>query len=284
MLAFLDGRYPDALNAAAEAEPVLGAAMALPIEPTYPLFHALYAGALYPGAAAEQSSRRGRAFWRHGEEVRIVDQALSREFPPSSCAGLAELARIEGRDSEAMHHYEEAIRSAREHCFIQHQALAYELAARFHAQTVVVETSPIPIFSMHGPATNAGGQKARFVNWRVYTRSCEHDPSSHDSTIATSDEQLDLATVVNVSRAIFSGIDLNELIRTLMVLALEHAGAEPRLADPRASATPCVSKRKRRRRKTLSRSACRECLLPVHDLPESVLRYVVRTRDSPVAR
>ena len=45
----------------------------------------------------------------------------------------AEVARIEGRPAEAMDLYEEAIRSARDNGFIQQEALAFELAARFYA-------------------------------------------------------------------------------------------------------------------------------------------------------
>jgi tetratricopeptide (TPR) repeat protein len=133
MLAFLDGRYPDALNAAAEAEPVLGAAMALPIEPTYHFFHALTLAALYPGAAAEQQQAWARILDVTVKKFESWTGHCPENFRHRHALVLAEFARIEGRDSEAMHHYEEAIRSAREHGFIQYQALAYELAARFHA-------------------------------------------------------------------------------------------------------------------------------------------------------
>jgi len=51
------------------------------------------------------------------------------------CALLsAELARLEGRDSDAMRLYEEAIRTARENGFVQDEAIANELAARFYAR------------------------------------------------------------------------------------------------------------------------------------------------------
>ena len=45
----------------------------------------------------------------------------------------AEIARIEGRDAEAMRLYERAIRSARANGFLHNEALAYELAARFYS-------------------------------------------------------------------------------------------------------------------------------------------------------
>src|SRR5262249_51337632 len=46
----------------------------------------------------------------------------------------AEIARIEGRPLEAMDLYERAIGSARANGFVHHEALAYELAARFYAR------------------------------------------------------------------------------------------------------------------------------------------------------
>ena len=45
----------------------------------------------------------------------------------------AEIARIEGRELDAERLYEAAIQSARENEFVQNEALANELAARFYA-------------------------------------------------------------------------------------------------------------------------------------------------------
>jgi hypothetical protein len=47
----------------------------------------------------------------------------------------AEIARLNGRELDAMRQYEDAIRLAREHGFLQDEALAYELATRFCAAT-----------------------------------------------------------------------------------------------------------------------------------------------------
>ncbi|HJL05379.1 MAG TPA: serine/threonine-protein kinase PknK [Polyangiaceae bacterium LLY-WYZ-15_(1-7)] len=44
----------------------------------------------------------------------------------------AELARVEGRDGDALGHYDAAIEAAREHGFLHEEALANELAARFY--------------------------------------------------------------------------------------------------------------------------------------------------------
>ena len=56
ILAFLHGHYAEALDAARLAEPMLGAAMATPIEATHHFYYALTLTALYP--ARRRTSRR----------------------------------------------------------------------------------------------------------------------------------------------------------------------------------------------------------------------------------
>ena len=56
LLAFIHGRHTEALEAAVLAEPMLSAAMAMPIEATYHFCHALTLTALYPGAAPAQQA------------------------------------------------------------------------------------------------------------------------------------------------------------------------------------------------------------------------------------
>ena len=51
-------------------------------------------------------------------------------------------------------------------------------------------------------------------------------PSSPTATIGTPVEQLDLGTVIKASHAVSGEIVLEKLIETLLVIAVEHAGAE----------------------------------------------------------
>jgi PAS domain S-box-containing protein len=281
MLAYIDCRYADALHAAAQAEAVISSVMALPIEATFHFFHVLTLTALYPDASAQQQ-RAFRAIldaklpkfemWAtHGPENYGNRLALVR----------AELARIEGRDAQAMRHYEEAIRSAREHGFIQNQAMAHELAARFHASRGLSSLAENGLMMARACYERWGAEGKLRQLERLYPRFAgrsAHQPTNLDGTVATSVEHLDLATVVKVSQSIFSGVDLKELVHTLMVLALEHAGAnrgllmlargDDLLIEAEAStAHTAVDVRLPRARTTAGQ------------LPESVLRYVVRTRD-----
>ena len=102
------------------------------------------------------------------------------------------------------------------------------------------------------------------------------DPTS---TILTPSETLDLATVMKLSQAISGEIVLERLINTLMRAAIENAGAERGLlilaqgdeyrtvAEATAgSDTVAVGPR--------------QTSVTVTDLPESILHYVARTKDS----
>src|SRR4029077_9167907 len=128
ILAVLYGRYTEALAAAEQAEPVLGAAMAMPIEATYHFFHALTIAALYPTAAAVEQEHYRRLIDEKTAKLQIWAEHCPENYRNRHALVSAEIARIEGRDVDAMRLYEEAIRSAHENGFLHNEAIASELA------------------------------------------------------------------------------------------------------------------------------------------------------------
>ena len=81
------------------------------------------------------TSSRG---WRnlltaHREQLREWADNYPPTFSDKHALVSAEIARIEGRDADAMRLYEQAIQSAREHGFVQNEGVAHEVAARFYA-------------------------------------------------------------------------------------------------------------------------------------------------------
>ena len=99
------------------------------------------------------------------------------------------------------------------------------------------------------------------------------------STIAAPVEQLDLATVIKVSQAISGEIVLEKLLDTLMRTAIEQAGAERGLlilsrgAEQRIAAEATTDG-------DLVTVHLRDEDVAATVLPESVLHYVLRTRES----
>jgi GAF domain-containing protein len=122
--------------------------------------------------------------------------------------------------------YEEAIRTARKNGFVQDEAIANELAARFY-ETMRYQT-----------IAEAYLRNARscYLRWGALSKVKQLDqgyPAIEEqawldptTTIGTPIGQLDLETVIKASQAVSGEIVLEKLIETLMVLVLEHAGAE----------------------------------------------------------
>ena len=67
------------------------------------------------------------------EQLREWAENYPPTFADEHASVSAEIVRLEGRDADAMRLYEEAIRSAHDHGFVQNEGLAHELAARFYA-------------------------------------------------------------------------------------------------------------------------------------------------------
>jgi GAF domain-containing protein len=92
-------------------------------------------------------------------------------------------------------------------------------------------------------------------------------------------EQLDLETVMKASQAVSGEIVLESLIKTLLMIAVEHAGAErgililPRGEEYRIEAEA-------RTRHESVEASFRRCLVTPSELPESLLRYLIRTQES----
>src|SRR5262249_52640514 len=115
----------------------------------------------------------------------------------------AEIARIEGRLLDAEQLYEQAVRSARVNGFVHNEALAYELAARFYAARGFAEIAYLYLGNArHGYLRwGADGKVRQLEQAHPQLRQVEHAPGAA-STIEAPVEQLDLATVIEVSQAL----------------------------------------------------------------------------------
>ena len=176
--------------------------------------------------------------------------------------------------------YEEAVRSAREHGFIQNEGLANELAARFHAGRGF-ETIAQAYLGQARSCYLRWGAEGKVRQLERLHPHLRHEPPAPrgDSTSLTSVEQLDLATVVKVSQAVSGEIDLRKLIDTLMVIALRNAGADRGLLILPSGDELQIEAEAITVRDKVEVWFRRPPLGPT-ELPESVLRYVVRTRES----
>jgi GAF domain-containing protein len=99
------------------------------------------------------------------------------------------------------------------------------------------------------------------------------------TTIGTSVEQLDLGTVMKASQAVAGEIVLEKLIETLMMIALEHAGAERGLLILSHGEELRIAAEARTVRDGVE-VQLQDALVTPSDLPDSLLHHVIRTQES----
>ncbi len=193
----------------------------------------------------------------------------------------AEIARIEGREPDAMRLYEQAIRSAHANGLIHNEAIAYEVAARFYAARGFEKIADSYLHEARYSYLRWGADgKVRQLD-RQYPQLRRESRSVNSSTsmIATPVEHLDLATVIKVSQAVAGEMVLEKLMDRLMRAAIEQAGAERGLLIVQQPGDELQTKAEAttKRRGCGRASGRRRPRTPA--LPESLVRYVMRTRE-----
>ncbi|MEH1968183.1 AAA family ATPase [Nostoc sp.] len=203
----------------------------------------------------------------------------------------AERHRVLGQVLEAMDAYDRAIALARENEYLQEEALANELAAKFylanHRMTIA----------------KAYMQEARYVYLRwgatakvqdlekqypqlLELRSERTGTRQLDTTESTSSklEALDLETVLKASQAIASEILLDKLLAKLMTILIENAGAQtgylilPTQDEWRIEAMGTISNEQVAVLQSIPLESISADSTPY--LPTALINYVARTQES----
>ena len=246
----------------------------------YYFYGALSRAAFSDAVLPDQRRQHVEALAAHHRQLAIWAEHGPENFEHRAALVGAEMARIDGRDREAMDLYEQAIRSARANGFVHHEALAHELAARFYAVRGFEQIAQLYLRNArHGYLRWGADGKVRQLD-ALYPHLREAAPvPGATSTIGAPVEHLDLATVLKVSQAVSGEIVLEKLLDTLMRTAIEHAGAErgllllPRGDELRIAAEATTSG------DTVIVHLTEQSMAAAA-LPESIVHYVIRTQES----
>jgi predicted ATPase/signal transduction histidine kinase len=277
---FFAGEYAAAVEAASTAQRLLWTAVSRFETAEYHFYAALSHAGCCDVASGEQRRQHIEAVTGHYRQLEVWAANCPENFENRAALVGAEIARIDGRDVEAMRLYEQAIRSARANGFIHNEALANELAGRFYAARGFEKIAQAYVQDARHCYLRWGADgKVRQLD-QSYPHLREGAPAAGPtSTIGAPVEHLDLATVIKVSQAVSGEIVLERLIDTLMRTAIEHAGAGrgllilPRGEELRIEAEATTSG------DTVTVSL-RDARVDAAELPASILQYVVRTQDN----
>jgi PAS domain S-box-containing protein len=280
---FLSGDYAEALAAADKARALLWSAATQIQLLDYYTYAALTVAALYENATADEQAGWRKLLTVHQEQLREWAESYPPTFGDKHALVAAEIARLEGRDAEAMRLYEQAIRSAHDQGFVQNEALAREIAARFYAARGVGEIAQVYLRGARNCYLQWGALgKVSQLDERYPHLQEERAPTSGGATIGAPVAQLDVETVVKASQAVSGEIVLENLIKTLMMIAVEHAGAERGLLVIPRGDQLWVEAEATTGRKTVEVNL-RQALVAPLELPLSILQYVIRTQESVIS-
>ena len=130
---FFAGRYASAVDASLRVQRLLWSVPSNLETAEYRFYGALSHAASWDSASPDRRQHHFEALSAHHRQLEIWAENCPENFENRAALVGAEIARIEGRELEAEHFYEQAIRSAHANGFVQNEALANELAARFYA-------------------------------------------------------------------------------------------------------------------------------------------------------
>ncbi|MBW4576210.1 MAG: AAA family ATPase [Aphanothece sp. CMT-3BRIN-NPC111] len=146
----------------------------------------------------------------------------------------AEKARALGKNIIAMEYYERAIRGARKQEFIQEEAIAYERAAELYLSIGREEMAQLYIKNAHhcyarwGAIAKVKDLESKYPQFLVEAASRREVKgiSTTTSNTGSDAEALDLITVIKASQALAGEIVLEKLLKKLMKIVIENAGAQ----------------------------------------------------------
>ena len=275
---FLAGDYPSALEASVNAERLLWTSPSFFEVAELHFYAALSRAASVDSATDDARQRHVEALAAHQRQLEIWAESCPTNFENRAALVGAEMARIEGRVLDAEQLYEQAIRSAHSNGFVNNEAIAYELAARFYAARGLQKFADTYLLEARY-CYHRWGADGKVAQLEHLHPALEKQAlvATATSTVAAPAEFLDLATVLKVSQAVSGEMILEKMLDRLMRAALEHAGAERGLLILQRGDQLLVE----------AEAATGDHDVTVHQrgdlvsaalLPESVVRYVMRTR------
>jgi len=275
----LSGDFATALAVTEKARSLSWASESFFEEAEYHFYGALARAGYCDSAPADERQHHLDAIAAHHLRLQVWAENCPENF--ENCAALvgAEIARLEGRDIDAMHLYEQAIRSARDNGFVHNEALANELAGRFFLQRGL-ESAGLAYLrnASAGYALWGAEGKVRQLH-QFYPQLAARDRAPVETALGSSLGQVDVATLIKATQAISAEIELPRLIETLMTITLQNAGADRGLLLLPNGETYRIEAEAQTEGAAV-RVEARQSELSERDCPEAVVNYVIRTRKS----
>jgi predicted ATPase/signal transduction histidine kinase len=222
---YFAGEHAAAVAAAAQAAPLLWTSPSFFEIAEYHFYGALARAARCDAAPEDERAAHLAQLAAHHRQIEAWAQSCPENFGGRAALVAAEIARVEGRDLDAMHLYEEAIRAAGDEGLVHDEAVTYETAARLYRRRGFGLTADTYLREARARYLRWGADgKARQIE-RDHPHLFEVKPVALAATFVAPTEQIDLYSVAKASQTISGEIVLDKLLRTLLEVVLEQGGA-----------------------------------------------------------
>ncbi len=229
--------YEKAINYANSAEQYLISAPGIFLNTAFHFHQCLALSVGYDYADGEKQAQYVEKIKSNLEKVKLWSKHSPSTYLHQSRLIEAELARITGNTLEAQDLYDQAISSARENKFLQNEALASELAAKFWLSKGKEKIAQVYMTEAHYGYQQWGAkgkvkdleEKYSQLLTKSSTSTYIKETGTTTNLISTgirSGESLDLAAVIKASQAISGEIVLDKLLASLMKILIESAGSQ----------------------------------------------------------
>ncbi|AVH72646.1 trifunctional serine/threonine-protein kinase/ATP-binding protein/sensor histidine kinase [Nostoc sp. 'Lobaria pulmonaria (5183) cyanobiont'] len=252
LLSYLFQRYEQALENATLTEQYLGAGKGLMHVPIFYFYDALVRLAVYPDASEIDQISIIERVTAHQEKLSIWAAHAPSNQAHRHALVIAEKCRVLGAKAEAIEYYDRAIAKAKENEYLNEEALANELAAKFYlewgkeriAQEYLINA--YYCYTRWGANAKVDDLEQRYPQLLAPILQQRQSLLTPNETIANIDSittfhpsinksvtsssntsvMLDLATVLKASQTLSSEIELDKLLTKLLQVVIENAGAD----------------------------------------------------------
>ena len=302
VLCYVFENYPEALKCIAEIESYLSAGTGQVTIALFYFYDSLVRLAVYADTPQSEQQELLDRVQANQEKIQKWADHAPMNFLHKFYLVEAEKNRVLGKKIEALEMYDKAIALAKENEYLNEEALAHELAAKFYLEWGKEKLAqPYLIDAYYAYAR--WGAKAKIDHLEqgypqllapilqqertrqnpsetTHTSSSESSLSKTNRTIISSTSSwgvVDLPTVIKASQALSSEIKLDQLLTTLMQVVVKNAGAQSGVLILNEEGNWRINIHCTNREDCLLQS------LPVEEsevIPLTLINYVKRTKET----
>jgi len=248
---YLYDRPADGLQCILEAEKLLYSIAGNFSIAEHNLYYSLCLAVLYDGFSQAGQNSCMKQLLTNQQQMQIWVDNCPENFLHKYLLVAAEIFRISGNRSASIEHYELAIAGARANGFVQEEALANELAAKFYlnggfdfpqskgegeiAATYMQEA--YYCYARWGAKTKTEQLEQTYpqllapiaqhgVPQRILSKTLSDTQSFGSATYSDTSDVLDLTSAIKAGQAISEEVSLEALLSKLMRIVIENAGAD----------------------------------------------------------